>query len=123
MHPNRKEVYSDNAPVLGGGVAIKRNDRYATDALTCAAAREIFARAGVSAQTYRHHADMRCGSTIGLTAAHTLGCAVCDIGVAQLAMHSAAETFSKDDYAALEQGLLTYYECDVCFKGDTVTVK
>lgn len=123
LHPNRKEVYSDNAPVLGGGVAIKRNDRYATDALTCAAAREIFARAGVSVQTYRHHADMRCGSTIGLTAAHTLGCAVCDIGVAQLAMHSAVETAAKKDIAALRGGLTKFFESDIAVSADRIEIK
>ena len=66
---------------------------------------------------------MRSGSTLGAISLSQVGVPSCDIGLAQLAMHSAAETFSKDDYAALEQGLLTYYECDVCFKGDTVTVK
>lgn len=126
VHPNRPEKCDPtNRPVLGGGVVIKAHaDRaYTTDALTCAVVQSIFDRANVKYQHFYNRSDMRSGSTLGAISLSQVGVPSCDIGLAQLAMHSAAETFSKDDYAALEQGLLTYYECDVCFKGDTVTVK
>ena len=122
LHPSRKEVYVSGAPVTGGGVVIKRNDRYATDALTSAAAREIFARAGLKTQLYYHHPDMRCGSTIGLTVAHTLGCNVCDMGVAQLGMHSASETAAVCDIEDLQKGLTAFFGCEVEISGDAVKI-
>lgn len=126
VHPNRPEKCDPtNRPVLGGGIVIKSHaDRaYTTDALTCAVVQSIFDKANVKYQHFYNRSDMRSGSTLGAISLAQVGVPSCDIGLAQLAMHSAVETFSKDDYAALEQGLLTFYECDVCFKGDTVTVK
>ena len=122
LNRNHPEVYVNNAPVMGGGVVIKRNDRYATDALTSAAVKEIFRLAGVQTQTYYHNPDMRCGSTIGLTAAHTLGCHVCDIGVPQLSMHSALETAALCDIESLAKGLTAFYETEVTVKNDTVKI-
>ena len=123
LHPMRREKYGENAPVLGGGVVIKRNDRYATDALTEAVAKEIFGLAGVKCQTYYHHPDLRCGSTIGLISARSLGVATCDIGVGQLAMHSALETAALEDISALESALTKFFSIEVKVEGEKITVK
>lgn len=123
LHPAHPEKYGACPPVLGGGVVIKRNDRYASDALTAAVAAEIFARAGQKTQVYYHHPDLRCGSTIGLTAAHTLGCAVCDVGVPQLSMHAAVETAAYVDIDALTSGLRMLFDCAVRVGNDGITVE
>ena len=123
LHPMRREKYGENAPELSGGVVIKRNDRYATDALTAAAAKEIFTLAGVKYQTYYHHPDLRCGSTIGLTSARNLGVATCDIGVGQLSMHSALETAAAEDIQSLETALKKFFSLEVISNGDKITVK
>ena len=121
-HPAHPEAYVADPPVLGGGTVIKRNDRYATDALTAAVTAEIFARAGQKVQTYRHHPDKRCGSTIGLIAAHTLGGAVCDIGVPQLAMHAAAETAAVADTENLRLGLTAYLQTEIVLSGEKAEI-
>ena len=36
-----------------------------------------------------------------------------DIGLAQLAMHSATESFAKSDYLELENGLLAFFQTNV----------
>ncbi len=123
FHPNRPDKYSTGAPVLGGGIVIKRNDRYATDCLTSAAAQKIFSDAGIKTQIYRHHPDLRCGSTIGLMAASGLGAAVCDVGVAQLAMHSCAETAAFSDVEAFEKGLVAFFNREVRVSENEITVK
>lgn len=123
LHPSRLDKYSAGAPETGKGVAIKRNDRYATDALTASVTAEIFARAGLETQTYFHHPDLRCGSTIGLTAAHGLGAYVCDIGVPQLAMHSAAETAATSDINALSVGLTEFFNSSVKAEKGVITIK
>ncbi len=122
FHPAHAEKYGAAYPVLGGGVAVKRNDRYATDALTAAVVTEIFGRAALPVQTYRHHPDKRCGSTIGLTAAHTLSCRVCDIGVPQLAMHAAVETAAVGDLQDLQKGLTAFFQSTVTFAGESVRI-
>ncbi len=123
LHPNRKDKYAEGAPTAGGGVAIKRNDRYATDALSAAAAAEIFARAGKTTQTYFHHADLRCGSTIGLTVSHRLGVTTCDIGVGQWAMHSAVETAALSDIDDLCVALTCFFGCEVTVSAQGISVK
>lgn len=121
-HPAYPDRYTAEAPVLGGGVAIKRNDRYATDALACATAKAIFVRANLPAQTYFHHPDRRCGSTVGLAFSRETGATVCDIGVPQLAMHSALETCARADVEALETLLTAYFNLSIRRDGDEITV-
>lgn len=126
VHPNRPEKCDPtNRPVLGGGVVIKSHaDRaYTTDALTCAVVQTIFDKAGVKYQHFFNRSDMRSGSTLGAISLSQVGVPSCDIGLAQLAMHSAVETFSKDDYAALERGLTAYYQSEIACKADTIVVK
>lgn len=113
LHPTHTEKYSADAPKLGGGIVIKRNDNYATDGLASAAAKEIFARAGVKSQTYFHNPDLRCGSTVGLAVSRELGALTCDIGVAQLAMHSALELAAAEDVESLAVGLARFFGMNV----------
>ena len=119
-HPDRSGV---NAPVIGGGVAVKRNDRYATDAFSFAAAQAIFARAEQPMQVYTHHPDRRCGSTVGLAFSSLTGATVCDIGVPQLAMHAAVETCALSDTVALEEVLTAYFNLTIKRDGDAISIK
>ena len=122
VHPAYPDRSAQNAPVLGGGVAVKRNDRYATDAFGFAAAKAIFLRAGQPMQTYTHHPDRRCGSTVGLAFSSLTGATVCDIGVPQLSMHSAVETCALSDTVALEKVLTAYFEHTFTRRGDEITI-
>lgn len=122
LHPNHPEKHTADI-TLGGGVVIKRNDRYATEALTEAAVKQIFGDAGLKTQVYFHHPDMRCGSTVGLTAANNLGAAVCDIGIPQLSMHSAVETAAISDVNDLIAGVTAYFNRVVTVKPNEITVK
>jgi len=107
-HPSRGHRHDPEHPVrLDGGPVLKANARarYATDAPGVALVRLAAERAGVALQTFVSRNDMPCGSTIGpITAART-GLRTVDLGVAQLAMHSAREFCGSDDPAALH-GLL-----------------
>ena len=122
LHPNHPEKHAVDI-TLGGGVVIKRNDRYATDALTEATVKKIFADAKLKTQVYFHHPDLRCGSTVGLTAANNLGAAVCDIGVPQLSMHSAVETAAIADCNDLSAGVTAFFNRVVTVKANEITVK
>lgn len=99
-HPNYLERHDVRHPVvLGGGPAVKfnANQRYATDDRTAAELLEACERAGVPAQRFVNRADLPCGSTIGPITSARLAIPTADIGVPQLAMHSAREVCGSAD--------------------------
>lgn len=126
MHPNHPEK-SDvtNKTTLGKGVAIKAhaNKAYTTDALSCAALQTVFERAGVAYQYFYNRSDMRSGSTLGAAIYTALGVASVDIGLPQLAMHSACECFAKSDYTELVNGLTAFYSSDIKAEGDGFIIR
>lgn len=100
VHPNHPEKADPtNRPYLNGGIVIKYHgsQRYATDAVSAAVMKELCGRAGVPYQTYANRSDIPGGSTLGnISAAHVSVPSV-DIGLPQLAMHSAVETAGSRD--------------------------
>ena len=113
MHPNRPEFADPkNAPVLGGGVVVKFNStlRYTTDGLSAALLRKICEKAGADTQTYYNRADMPGGSTLGNISVNHVSVPSVDIGLPQLAMHSAYETCAAKDVLTLEKAMTAYYE-------------
>ena len=104
IHPNHPE-YSDgdNCPRMNGGVVIKfnANQRYATDGRSCALFRSICEAADVPTQVMANRSDLPGGSTLGSIANTLVPVSTVDIGLAQLAMHSAWETMGAEDCAHL----------------------
>ena len=104
IHPNHPE-YSDgdNCPRMNGGVVIKfnANQRYATDGRSCALFRSICKAADVPTQVMANRSDLPGGSTLGSIANTLVPVSTVDIGLAQLAMHSAWETMGTEDCAHL----------------------
>lgn len=126
LHPNHPEKCDPtNRAVMGGGVAIKvhAGGAYTTDALTSAAIKTVFGRAGVKYQTFFNRSDMRSGSTLGAISLGQAGVPSVDLGLAQLAMHSAVETIAKDDFTELVRGLTAFYESEIRVECDNVLVK
>ncbi len=112
LHPNHPEL-SDaaNAPVLGGGIAIKYNAnlRYCTDGISAAVMKKVCAKAGVNAQSFHNRADIPGGSTLGHVSLAQVSVPTVDIGLPQLAMHSCYETAAAADVLALEKAMTVYY--------------
>ncbi len=99
-HPNYPERHEPGHHVrLNAGPVLKVNSnvRYATDAVSGGALELAARRAGVALQHFVSRADLPCGSTIGPVTAARLGIPTVDVGVAQLAMHSARELCGADD--------------------------
>ena len=101
VHPNHPE-YADFscAPVLNGGVVLKRSPRYSSDAETCAVIAGLCRRHDIPLQIYMNRADLPGGSTVGSMASALLAMPAADIGVPLLAMHSACELMGANDQAA-----------------------
>jgi len=93
-HPNYADRHEPAHHIRpDGGPVLKHNAnvRYATTATGTAEVRRCAAAVGVPLQEFVVRTDLPCGSTIGPVTAARLGIEVVDIGVAQLAMHSARE--------------------------------
>ena len=112
IHPNHPE-YADgeNAPVLGGGVVIKYNaaQRYATDGVSAAVFREVCRAADVPVQVFANRSDLRGGSTLGSIAGTHMPVPTVDVGMPQLAMHSAVETAAAADVGYFTRAMQAYF--------------
>ena len=113
IHPNHPE-YADGRefPVLNGGVVVKYNaaQRYTTDAVSDAVFRQVCREAGVPVQRYSNRADLPGGSTLGNISTAHLSVHSVDIGLPQLAMHSACEVAGAKDIEYLVRAMTGYFE-------------
>ena len=112
LHPNHPEYADRNdRPEMNKGIVVKynANQRYTTDAVSAAAFTELCRKAGVPTQRFTNRADLPGGSTLGnISTAHVSVDSV-DIGLAQLAMHSAYETAGSKDTEYLIRAARAYY--------------
>ncbi|MEG1706438.1 MAG: M18 family aminopeptidase, partial [Clostridia bacterium] len=94
-HPEKSDI--TNKVFMNKGVVIKHNVNYATDGESSAVFKKILIDSNLLYQDYYNRSDIRCGGTQGLLTSAQLATRVCDIGLAQLAMHSAVEMVGARD--------------------------
>ena len=126
VHPNHPEKADPtNKTALGGGIVIKNhaNKAYITDALSSALVKTVFENAGVKYQTFFNRSDVRSGSTLGAAALRHTGMLGADIGLPQLAMHSACECFAKNDYHELVKGVYAFYAASLIRDDEGITIR
>lgn len=126
VHPNHPEKADPtNRPTLGGGVVIKHHagKAYTTDAMSAAIMQTVCNRAGVEYQSFFNRSDVRSGSTLGVISQARISMLAVDIGIAQLAMHSANECFAVVDYEAMQNALTAFYSSSITVDGDKVTIE
>lgn len=108
-HPNYPDRHEpDHRIAINAGPVLKlnANERYATDASGAAAVELACEAAGVPLQRFVSRSDLPCGSTIGPVTAGRLGVTTVDVGLPQLAMHSARELCGSADPALLVAALV-----------------
>ncbi|MBQ8292324.1 MAG: M18 family aminopeptidase [Bacilli bacterium] len=113
VHPNHPELSDPtNKVFMNEGVVIKRNanERYTTDAVSEAVIINACKKAGVPYQYYTNRSNQRGGGTLGAISSGKVSITSCDIGLAQLAMHSSTETAGAKDYEYMEKALKAFYE-------------
>lgn len=123
-HPNHPELSdADNAPLMNGGIVIKwnANQKYTTDGVSDAVFKTICERCGAKVQSYYNRADMLGGSTLGSISNTKVSIPTVDIGLAQLAMHSAAETAGAEDASHLVNALTEFFQTSVKKQGEKIT--
>ena len=125
-HPAHPELSDPiEAPLLSGGVVIKHNanQRYATDAVSAAIFEKICIDGGVKVQHYSNRADMPGGSTLGTISNTKVPISTVDIGLPQLAMHSAVETAAVADAKEMKNALTRFYSTSIEKQGEKIIVK
>ena len=123
IHPNHPEMSdSKNAPILGGGVVVKYNSncRYATDSVSAGIFYTLAERCGVKTQDYYNRADMLGGSTLGSISNTVVSIPTVDIGLPQLAMHSANETMGVTDLDDMCRVIAEFYSTTLRNVGDNI---
>ena len=122
-HPNHPELSDgQNAPHMNGGVVIKSNaaQKYTTEGVSSAIFEAVCREANVPVQYYANRSDQPGGSTLGSISNTLVPLCTVDIGMAQLAMHSAYETAGTADTAHLIRAIKKLYETQIIFEGDGV---
>ncbi len=112
LHPNHPEKADiTNRPVLNGGIVIKYsgNQKYTSDAFSGSIMKKLCMDADVPYQVYYNHSDVLGGSTLGNISTAHVSVASVDIGLPQLAMHSAVETAGIKDVEYLIKALKEFY--------------
>lgn len=126
FHPNHGEKFDpQDRAMLGKGVAIKGHagGAYTTDALSSAILKKVFSLADAPLQVFYNRSDARSGSTLGAISLGQVCILTVDIGLPQLAMHSAVETIACEDYKSLEKGLSAFWNSEISIDGDQVNIR
>lgn len=124
VHPAHAEKSDPKqSVVMNGGVVIKHNPNYATDGLTSALFKKLLSFEQIPWQDYYNRSDVRCGSTLGLATSAVLQMKTCDIGLAQLAMHSACETVGAKDIESMTQALTVFLSARFCSEQNGVCIE
>lgn len=110
-HPEKSDPIEK--VVMNGGIVIKHHTNYSTDALSSAILKTILDKANIKYQDYYNNSDIRCGGTIGLVTSARLNMKACDIGLAQLAMHSGIETVGLNDIPVMQDCIEAFFSSNL----------
>ncbi|MDY4574561.1 MAG: M18 family aminopeptidase [Intestinibacter sp.] len=133
VHPNHPQKSDQtNRPYMNEGIVIKfnANQKYTTDSMSAAVFKSICEDASVPYQVFTNRSDAAGGSTLGNISNSKVSLNTVDIGLPQLAMHSAYETGGIKDTYYLVKALESFYstsivqeECGVLTINKTVLKK
>lgn len=105
VHPNHPEKSDPtNRPYLNGGIVLKfqGSQKYTTDAYSAAYVRKICRENDIACQAFANRSDIGGGSTLGNISTAHVSVPSADIGLPQLAMHSAFEMAGVKDMEHME---------------------
>lgn len=116
VHPNHPEKTDvENCVYMNEGIVIKTHagQKYTSDAMSMAMFRRICEEAEVPVQFYANRSDAVGGSTLGNLSTLQVSINSVDIGLPQLAMHSAYETAGIKDTEYLIKAMKIFYSSDI----------
>ncbi len=113
LHPNYVEKSDPtNRPILNKGIVIKYHgaQKYTTSAYSGAFVKALCEQEHIPYQTYHNRSDIAGGSTLGNIALTGVSVQAADIGLPQLAMHSAFETAGIYDIQSMIRFMTAFYQ-------------
>ncbi|MDO4439168.1 MAG: M18 family aminopeptidase [Eubacteriales bacterium] len=116
VHPNHPEkTDAENCTYMNKGIVVKfsANQKYTTDGISSAVFANICEKANVPIQFFANRSDMVGGSTLGNLSSQKVSLHTVDIGLPQLAMHSAYETAGIKDSYYMVEALTAFYNTDL----------
>lgn len=116
VHPNHPEkTDGENCVYMNQGVVVKfsANQKYTTDGISAAIFLQLCKDAQVPVQTFANRSDMAGGSTLGNLSTQQVSLHTVDVGLPQLAMHSAYETAGVKDSEYMVRALTAFYNTDL----------
>ena len=120
-HPNHPE-YADSANqvFMNEGVVVKfnANQKYTTDGVSKAFFQQVCDQANVPVQFFANRSDLPGGSTLGNISGAHVSINTLDIGLAQLAMHSAYETAGVRDLEHMIRAMQSFYLTPLSVRAD-----
>ncbi|MBE5761369.1 MAG: M18 family aminopeptidase [Clostridiales bacterium] len=123
VHPNHPEYQDKNHAVyMNKGIVIKYNasQKYTSDGVSSAIFQLVCNKAGAPFQLYANRADMAGGGTLGNIANTQVSLNTVDIGLPQVAMHSAYETAGAKDTKSCVDALTVFYSSALKISGDGI---
>lgn len=125
VHPNHPEkTDASNCVYMNEGIVIKSHagQKYTSDAVSIAVFKGICEKAGVPLQFFANRSDEAGGSTLGNIVSTKVSLNAVDIGLPQLAMHSAYETAGIKDTFYMVKALEVFYNCHMDIKNGDVVI-
>lgn len=113
VHPNHPEKTDvNNCVYMNEGIVVKSHagQKYTSDAMSIAVFKGICEKAGVPVQFFANRSDMAGGSTLGNIVMVQVSMNCVDIGLPQLAMHSAYETAGVKDCADMVRAIACFFD-------------
>ena len=126
VHPNKPQLTdSDNKAYMNKGIAIKFNaaQSYTSDAISSAIFQKICQNAKVPFQFFTNRSDMRGGSTLGNLLLSQVSMMAVDVGLPQLAMHSAYETAGTLDIKYAIKAFEEFYKSKIDIEENTYNIR
>ena len=110
---------------MNEGIVIKAHagQKYTSDGVSVAIFRGICEKAGVPFQFFANRSDEAGGSTLGNIAMAHVSMNTVDLGLAQLAMHSAYETAGILDLDYLIAASKAFYSCSLSNRDGVLTME
>lgn len=119
-HPNKSDV--NNQGFMNNGILIIREKDTTTDSISSSIFKEICKKVKIPFQDYASRNDMTTGSTLsGLSIRHVSIDSI-DVGLPQLAMHSANEVMGSDDTYYLYKAFKKFYEVSIKYDFDGIKI-
>lgn len=126
VHPNHPEASdANNRGALNSGIAIKHNamGNYVTNAESEAVIKILCETSDIPYFDYTNRSGMPGGSTLGHYLQSQLSVSAVDIGLPQLAMHSACETAGAKDTEYAVNLFTAFYNSHIYKIGNTLSVE